>query len=109
VAVFQHNGTGKDWKMTRVGSIQSWCRVEGLANGRFLVAIPSEDKVLEMDGGGKVLVSWSVPGAASAVRLPNGHTLVGCSRGNRVVELDRNGKTIWEKTGEGQPWRVRRR
>jgi hypothetical protein len=109
VAVFQHNGAGKDWKMTRIGNLQSWCRVEGLANGRFLVAIPSEDKVLEMDATGKVLLNWAVPGAASAVRLPNGHTLVGCSRNNRVVELDRNGKTIWEKAGEGQPWRVRRR
>jgi hypothetical protein len=109
VAVFQHNGAGKDWKMTRIGNVQSWCRVEGLANGRFLVAVPSEDKVLEMDATGKVLTNWAVPGAASAVRLPNGHTLVACSRNNRVWELDRNGKMIWEKVADGQPWRVRRR
>jgi hypothetical protein len=109
VVVFRHDGTGKRWKMTRIGSIHNWCRAEGLPGGRVLVAVPSENRVVEMDASGKVLTNWSVPGAASAVRLPNGHTLVGCSSANCVVELDRTGKTVWEKKGDGQPWRVRRR
>jgi hypothetical protein len=109
VVVFQSDAAGKHWKMTRIGNVQNWCRAEGLPGGRVLVAIPSENKVLEMDASGTVLQTWVVPGAASAVRLPNGHTLIGCSNANRVVELDRSGKTVWEKTGDGQPWRVRRR
>jgi hypothetical protein len=109
VVTYQQGEAGTKWKMTRVGHIQNWCRAEALPGGRVLVAIPSEDKVLELDPTGKVLTSWGVAGAASAVRLPNGHTLVACSRNNRIVELDRDGKTLWEKTGEGQPWRVRRR
>ncbi len=109
VVLLQPGDAGKKWKMTRVGHIQNWCRAEGLPGGRVLVAVPSEDRVVELDAAGKVLTNWTVSGAASAVRLPNGHTLVACSRSNKIVELDRDGKTIWEKTGDGQPWRVRRR
>lgn len=107
--LFEGVGVTKEVKMTKLGPVNDWCRVEGLPGNRFLVACPPQNKVMELDGAGKVLWQCTVPGAASAIRLPNGRTLVASSSGQRVVEVDRAGKTVWEKTSDGQPWRLRRR
>jgi hypothetical protein len=52
--------------------------------------------VTEYDRAGRVIWEATVPGPATAERLPDGHTLVGCSTPPLVVELDRVGRVVWQ-------------
>jgi hypothetical protein len=83
--------------------------VEALPGGRLLIPMSRQDKVVELDAGGKIVWERTVASPTSAVRLPNGHTLVGSHRTNSVVELDREGKILWTEKSEGQVFRVRYR
>jgi hypothetical protein len=91
------------------GTVQSWACVEALANGRYLVALGSNGKVLEVDGAGKVFWERAVRNPNSAVRLPNGNTLVASHDDQCVYEFDRAGKEVWRHRTEGRPFRARRR
>jgi hypothetical protein len=97
--------TGKQLRM--VNLLQGgWCGVEGLAGGKFLVAIMASGQIREVDTSGKASAQWSFPGAFRATRLPSGHTLVASMTTRKVAELDRSGKTVWEHVCEGRPWQV---
>ncbi len=97
---FAHQGDG--------GGV--WLGVELLPNGRFLIGIYGENKVVEIDGAGKRLWQADVNTAVHPFRLRNGNTLVPSADGNRVVELNRDGKEVWtvRSEGSGRPFRVRR-
>jgi hypothetical protein len=71
-----------------------------LPNKRVLVPRFGEDRVTEYDRAGRVIWEATVPGPASAERLPDGHTLVGCSTPPLVVELDRVGRVVWQHQPE---------
>ncbi len=88
---------------------QSMGGIDLLPNGRILVAQPNRNKVVEMDGEGKIIREWEAPNAMAATGLPNGHILATSQNTQRVGELDRSGKTIWEYTAAGQVFRARRR
>jgi outer membrane protein assembly factor BamB len=100
---------GKSLRKIQMTNNGGWCSVEGLASGRFLVALTNHGRVLEMDAAGKVVWQCSVPGASHATRLPNGHTLVASMVNRRVVEVDVAGKTVWERSTSGRPFHVHRR
>jgi hypothetical protein len=97
---FTHQGDG--------GGV--WLGVEPLPNGRFLVGVYGEGKVVEIDAAGKRLWSADVSSAVVPARLRNGNTLVPSADGHRVVELNRDGKEVWSVTsqGGGRPFRARR-
>jgi HEAT repeats len=73
-------------------------RIEVLPNGRVLVPLYSSNKVVEMEGEGKVVWEAAVPFGTpiAATRLPNGNTLVTSMNQAPAVEIDRAGKVVWE-------------
>jgi HEAT repeat protein len=89
------------------GPFGGWCSAEALPNGRFLVAVMSQNKILEVDAGGKAHWEANYPGVFRATRLPNGNTLVVSMTNRRVAELDRAGTPRWEVSCEGRPWMAR--
>jgi hypothetical protein len=82
--------------------------VEPLSNGRYLVGLYGSNKVIEIDGTGKVHWQAAVTTPSSASRLPNGHVLVSSMDAKKIVELDRTGKEVWQQATKGRPFRVRR-
>jgi hypothetical protein len=84
-----------------------WYHLEPLPGGRLLVASHSDGRVLEVDGGGRILWQCTVAQAYSATRLANGNTLVGRAEGCELVEVDRKGKTVHKRRLKGYLCRVR--
>jgi hypothetical protein len=104
----------KDWKEVRVvtpadgAGAGYWASVEPLPGGRFLIALGGKNKVLEIDGSGKVLWECTVPSAVFATRLRNGNTLVSSFEGRCLIEVDRSGKQVSRQELQGRPFAVRR-
>ena len=85
-----------------------WASVEQLPNGRLLVALGGQSKVIEMDWTGKVHWEITQPNCVFAARLPNGNTLVSCFENRVLVEVDRTGKEVNSTKLQGRPFTVRR-
>jgi HEAT repeat protein len=100
------NKTGRELRSIAVPSLGNWCSVEELRNGRYLVALMSQNKVVEVDSSGKTLKEFPVVGVHTATRLPNGNTLVAGMNNRYVAEFNGAGKEVWRKTTEGRPWRI---
>ena len=83
-------------------------RVEPLLNGRFLLTLGGSDRVVEIDGSGKIRWEHKVRTPMSAARLRNGHTLIACFEDRCVIEVDRAGKEINKQPLSGRPYAVRR-
>lgn len=100
---------GKELRSITLGPNAGWVTVETLPRGRFLVPQPAAGKVLELNEAGKTVVTYDVPNANAATKLPNGNILV-CRHNDRTVaEVNRAGKVIWEQRLEGRPFWVHRR
>jgi len=85
-----------------------WATVELLPSGRFLLALGTSGRVVEIDNDGRIHWEGNVNNVVFATRLRNGNTL-GCDfEGRQVVELDRTGKQIKQQTLTGRPFAVRR-
>jgi putative pyrroloquinoline-quinone binding quinoprotein len=102
------DGHGKQLREVQLQH-NGWCGVEGLPNGRYLVAMMSNGTVQEVDQTGKS--HWSAPfqGVFRAHRLPSGNTVVASMTTRKIAELDRTGRVLWERTCDGRPWMVRSR
>lgn len=85
-----------------------WASVQALPAGRFLLALGGANKVIEMDGAGRILWECPLASAVHATRLKNGHTLVACFEGRVLVEVDRSGKEVGRVALPGRPFTVRR-
>jgi HEAT repeat protein len=83
--------------------------IDVLPNGRILVPLYIEDRVVEYDLDGNIVWQVKVTGAVSAARLPNGNTLLALPVAKKLVEIDRAGKQISQTTLDGQPRQARRR
>jgi hypothetical protein len=84
--------------------------MDWLPNGRILLPMYQQNKVIETDDQGKILWEATVTQPNAVVKLPNGHVLATSYIGNKAVELDREGKEVWSHTGEGRYLlRVRKR
>jgi hypothetical protein len=81
--------------------------VEVLPNGHYLLPYSGSNRVVELDGAGKVVWKVDVPSPTCVASLPGGGLLVGSHRMNYVREIDRKGTVLWEKKTEGQVFRVR--
>jgi HEAT repeat protein len=82
--------------------------IEVLPNGRYLVALYSSARVLEVDQAGKVYLDIKVQSASSATRLPNGNTLVSAMDARQVVEYSPDGREVSKISMPGRPFVVRR-
>lgn len=81
--------------------------VEVLPGGRYLMPQTAANRVVELDGSGKVTWQVAVNAPTSVAVLPGGNLLVGSHRLNSVREIDRQGKVLSEQSAEGQVFRVR--
>jgi HEAT repeat protein len=77
--------------------------------GHVLVPLFSANKVVEVDGDGKVVCEASVRQPNSVQRLPNGHWLVASRATQTVTEVDRAGKELRTFQTDGAPYRAARR
>jgi hypothetical protein len=103
------DAAGKEVSRFPVGRVATYGGFDALPGGRVLVPIYAENRVVEYDGGGKVVWEAAVQRPTSAVRLPNGNVLIASSVGRRLVELDRAGKEVWQLPVEGRPYKAYRR
>jgi HEAT repeat protein len=108
--VVRLDASGKEVKTFHLGGQAPWS-VQLLPNGRVLVPLPNNNKVVEYDGDGKVVWEAAVQFPFSAQRLPNGNTLVASYNMMKVVELNRGGRVVWEYkcNGNDRPYRAHRR
>jgi hypothetical protein len=100
---------GKQLKAIRVGDVQAWGSFEIVGDNHFLVCQYSANKVVELDGDGKVVWSVEVRAPTCAVRIPGGHTLVSAGEEHRVIEFNADGKRVWEQETQGRPYGIVRR
>ena len=63
-------------------------------DGRVLVSLYNQNKVVEINAEGKQIWEASVNFPTSAVRLPNGNILVASRTRMAAIEIDRNGKEV---------------
>jgi acetyl esterase/lipase len=72
--------------------------VQPLPGGNTLYTVGAKKRVVEVDGAGKEVWSYSegLEHPLAAQRLPNGNTLIGDARLGRVIEVDRAGKIVWK-------------
>ncbi len=102
--------SGKEVRNFRVGQVYTLGgNIDVLPNGRLLVPLYNEGRVVEIDLLGNVHAQFACMRPTSAIRLKNGNTLVTQLSGNRVVEVNPQGGEVSSWTTEGRPWRVRRR
>jgi len=85
-----------------------WASVELLGPDRYLLALSGSDRVVEVDGRGKIHWEATVPKPSYAGRLADGTTLVSCVDDKKVVVLDAAGKVIQTIALPGRPFRARR-
>jgi hypothetical protein len=85
-----------------------WASVEPLPNGRFLLALGTSGKVIEIDGTGKIVWQCDVPNVVFAARLRNGNTLVSSFEGRVLIEYDRNSKEVSQTKLLGRPFAFKR-
>jgi hypothetical protein len=86
------------------GGTGPWAGVEVLPNGRYLVALYTANKVLELDPAGTVCWQCTVNTPSSATRLPDGKTLISSMDARLMVEVDRAGKETWRRPTQGRPF-----
>jgi hypothetical protein len=99
---------GKEVRSILVPGFGVWGDLEVLPGDRFLVASYGSNKVLELDGKGKILWQCAADRPASATRLRNGHTLVAQSESRQLLEFDRDGKEVARQSTVARPFFVRR-
>jgi HEAT repeat protein len=109
--VFRLDATGKEIKSFASGAGNPWS-MEILPNGRILMPLTNQNKVVEYDHDGRIV--WEAGGLnypLSATRLPNGNTLVASQNSNKVVELNRSGRAVWEYASPNpdRPFRATKR
>ncbi len=90
------------------GGAGYWASVELLPNGRLLLALGGQSRVVEIDWQGKILWELTKDNCVFATRLPNGNTLVSCFESRVLDEVDRTGRVVSKTKLEGRPFTVRR-
>ncbi|HZQ36136.1 MAG TPA: hypothetical protein VFD32_09405, partial [Dehalococcoidia bacterium] len=85
-----------------------WASIEALPNGRFLVALGTSNKVVEIDANGKIHWQCDCQNAVFAARLRNGNTLVSNFEAKLLIEFDRNGKEVGRTQLSGRPFVFKR-
>jgi hypothetical protein len=90
------------------GGATYWGSAELAAGGRYLAALGSSRRVVELEENGKIAWEIEVPNAVFAQRLANGNTLVCSFEECQVVEVDREGKEVAKRKLAGRPFTARR-
>jgi hypothetical protein len=111
--VFEIDTDGKELKTLNTaafGNTSGWASVEKQPSGNYLIALYSNNKVVEVDAAGKVIWQCTAQNPGHATRLRNGNTLVANIEGKTVIEYDATGKTqVWTVKAPGRPFHAWRR
>jgi hypothetical protein len=100
---------GKDLKSFAVGRGTAASGFDVQPDGKVLVPLYQENKVVEYDADGKQTWQVGVQAPYGAARLPNGNVLVCCPTTQKIIEFDRAGKVVRQYELDGRPYRARRR
>jgi hypothetical protein len=92
---FRLDSHGRELAAFPVNMATSGGRLEVLPSGHVIVPIKDIDRVVELDGNGRVVWQAYFNQPVAAVRLPNGNTLVTSYNETRAVEIDSAGKEVW--------------
>jgi hypothetical protein len=84
-------------------------RIDVLPDGRVLIPLWADNRVVEYDPKGKQLREFSVEQPIAATRLPNGNTLMTSMTELRAVEVDPAGKEVWQYRASTRVTRALRR
>lgn len=85
-----------------------WASIEVLGPNRFLLSLSGADRVVEVNGQGKILWEATVEKPTYAQRLPDGNTLISCVDDRKYVVVNAAGKVIQTVKLSGRPFRARR-
>jgi hypothetical protein len=83
-------------------------RLDVQPDGRVLIPLWGESRLVEHDAAGRVLREFAVEEPIAAVRLANGNILVTSMGQQRAIELDPAGKEVWDfraATRVNRAWR----
>ncbi|HKI31404.1 MAG TPA: HEAT repeat domain-containing protein [Gemmataceae bacterium] len=83
-------------------------RIDVQPDGRVLIPLLGENRVVEYDPTGKPLREFRVGQPIAALRLANGNTLITSMNEKRAVEFDPAGKVVWDyraNTRLNRAWR----
>lgn len=70
-------------------------RIDVAPDGRVLVPMMAQDRVVEYTGDGEIVRSFHVTEPIVAQRLPSGHVMVTSMDERMAVEFDATGRRIW--------------
>jgi hypothetical protein len=115
------NGSGEICEADRTGAILRsfrpekyaegagyWASLEVLGPDRYLLSLSGTDRVVEVNGQGKILWEAETKTPTFATRLPDGTTLVSCVDVKNYVLFDKAGKVLQTVEVSGRPFRARR-
>jgi outer membrane protein assembly factor BamB len=89
------------------GQLNNPNSAEVLADGHVLIADESNNRVIEITPGGRIVQTFTIGGtlngAAFASRLRNGDTLITDAGNNRAVEVDGNDAIVWQYATNTKP------
>jgi hypothetical protein len=115
------NGSGNVCEADRTGKILNtfkpekyaegagyWASIEVLGPDRYLLSLSGSNRVVEVDGQGKIFWEAEVRTPTYAMRLPDGTTLASCVDAKTWVVIDKEGKTTQTVEVGGRPFRARR-
>jgi hypothetical protein len=71
-------------------------RIDVAADGRVLVPMMTQDRVVEYDAAGVIVRSFSIIEPIVAKRLASGHVMVTSMEDRMAAEFDAAGRRIWE-------------
>jgi hypothetical protein len=78
-------------------------RARYTAQGTYLLAYLSENKVVELDQQFNPVWTYPIRSPWAALRLTNGHTLITDEHDNLTREVDAGGGTVWEFSNTNLP------
>ncbi len=93
---FRLDPHGRELTAFPVNLATSGGRLEVLPSGHVIVPIKEQNRVVELDGNGRVVWQAYFNQPVAAVRLRNGNTLVTSYDEMRAVEIDSTGKEVWQ-------------
>lgn len=105
--VIEQDPGGKQVRRFEIERPVGLANIVALPGGRYLIPYARGNRVVEVDGTGRVRREVSVASPTCVAPLPGGNLLVGSHILNSVREVDRKGNVLWGQKAPGQVFRVR--
>lgn len=83
-----------------ITNIEGALNPQKLLNGNILVALSTDNRVVELTFDGTVAWHYNIAFPTVARRLENGNTLIASKTSGKVIELNVNNEIVWEYLGK---------